>query len=405
MNGHTLIDRIDALAQISERPDCLVRRFLTPEHRAANALVGEWMRGAGMDVRVDAIGNVIGRYAGTDPTAPALLIGSHLDTIVDAGRFDGMLGVVSAIACIEDLARRGVRRPFPIEIVGFADEEGARFGATLLGSRALTGTFDRRVLSITDDAGVSMAAALRQFGLDPDAIGEAARRPGDYGYYLELHIEQGPVLEAQALAVGCVTAINGALRYSVTITGDAGHAGTVPMGSRRDALAAAAACVLAVEERCSAEPDLVGTVGMIEAKPGVVNVVPGAARFSLDLRAPEDARRDRAAADLLARFEAIAAARKVTFSAVKTHEGAAVACAEKLMAAIDSAIVAEGITPLRLPSGAGHDGMAVVAIAPIGMIFVRCKGGISHNPAESVTAADAETGARVLLRVIEQLEP
>jgi allantoate deiminase len=177
------------------------------------------------------------------------------------------------------------------------------------------------------------------------------------------------------------------------------------MGARRDALAAAAACVLAVEERCSAEPDLVGTVGMIEAKPGVVNVVPGAARFTLDLRAPEDAQRDRAATDLLARFEAIAAKRNVTISAVKTHEGAAVACAEPLMTAIDSAIVAEGITPLRLPSGAGHDGMAVVAIAPIGMIFVRCKGGISHNPAESVTAADAETGARVLLRVIEQLEP
>jgi allantoate deiminase len=403
--GAELLARLDALASVSEQPDKLMRRFLTQEHGRANALVGRWMQEAGMSVRVDAIGNVIGRVEGVSPGLPALLLGSHLDTVVDAGRYDGMLGVVTAIACVDDLRAQALRLPFAIEVVGFADEEGTRFGATLLGSRALAGSFDESVLERLDPAGMSMAEALVRFGLDPTKIGTAARRRGDFHAYLELHIEQGPVLEAAGLAVGAVTAINGATRLAVTVTGVAGHAGTVPMTDRRDALAAAAECILLVERLAGAEPDLVGTVGRIEAVPGAVNVIPGEVRFTLDLRAPDDARRMAAEADLGAGFAAIAQKRAVTIVATRTHEAAATPCAPWLIDRIASAIAAEGQAPRRLPSGAGHDGMAMAAMTDIGMIFVRCRGGISHNPAESITAEDAETGARVLARFIRDFQP
>ena len=405
LDGAGLMARLDQLAELSERPDMLVRRCLTPEHARANALVGEWMRAAGMDVWTDAIGNVIGRYEGTAPGLPALLIGSHLDTVIDAGRYDGMLGVLSAIACVEDLAARDIRLPFAIEIVGFADEEGTRFGATLLGSRALAGTFDPTVLDRSDGDGIRMADALVRFGLDPARIPEAARRREDFLGYVELHIEQGPVLEAEGLAVGCVTAISGATRLAVEITGMAGHAGTVPMAGRHDALAAAAECILLIEQRATGEPELVGTVGRIEAGPGAVNVVPGLARFTVDLRAPADDRRAAALADLLTGFDAIARRRGVTLVATKTHDAPSMPCAPWLADQIRDAIEGEAVSLRSLPSGAGHDGMAIGAIADIAMIFVRCKGGISHNPAEAITAADAETGARVLARFIRNFVP
>jgi allantoate deiminase len=405
LDGAGLMARLDDLAQISERPGLLVRRSLTPEHARANALAGDWMREAGMGVRTDAIGNVIGRYEGNMPGLPALLLGSHLDTVVDAGRYDGMLGVVSAIACVADLAAQGTRLPFAIEIVGFADEEGTRFGATLLGSRALAGTFDRTVLARTDADGISMSDALVRFGLDPARIGEAARRRDEFLGYIELHIEQGPVLEAEGLPVGCVTAISGASRLAVTIGGMAGHAGTVPMANRRDALAAAAECILLVERRAAAEPDLVGTVGRIEAGPGAVNVIPGEARFTVDLRSPADGRRAAALADLLAGFEEIARRRNVTLTTAKTHEAVSMPCAPWLADQVRDAIEGEGHALRSLPSGAGHDGMAIGSLADIAMIFVRCRGGISHNPAEAITAADAEAGARVLTRFIRNFVP
>ncbi len=405
MNGQTLLARLDELALISERPGMLVRRFLTPEHRHANALVGGWMRDAGMDVRTDAIGNLVGRYEGIEPGAPCLMLGSHLDTVVDAGRYDGMLGVLTAIACVDALKAEGRRFPFAIEVVGFADEEGTRFGATLLGSRAIAGTFDPTVLERTDDDGISMAAALDRFGLDPNGIGVATRRRDEILAYVELHIEQGPVLERLGLPAGCVTAISGASRYRIAVEGEAGHAGTVPMAGRRDAVAAAAECILAVEALCRGEPDLVGTVGIAESLGGAVNVVPGKARFSLDLRSPADARRQAAEARLLARFAEIAAARNVAIRPEKTHDGASAPCAPWLIAQIEAALAAEGVVPHRLPSGAGHDGMAMCAVADIGMIFTRCLGGVSHNPAEAITAEDAETGARVLKRFIENFQP
>ncbi len=399
-----ILARLDALAAITAEPGKLTRMFLTPEHARANALVSGWMTQAGMSARIDAIGNVVGRYEGLAPGAPALLLGSHLDTIRDAGRYDGMLGVVAAIACVGDLHRRGVRLPFAIEVVGFGDEEGVRFGATLLGSRALAGTFDPALLDRRDDAGISMRAALTSFGLDPDAIATAARRREDFLGYLEFHIEQGPVLEQQGLAVGRVTSISGATRLKAMITGEAGHAGTVPMGSRRDALAAAAACVLAVERLCSGIPGLVGTVGRIEAGPGAVNVIPGSAGFTLDIRAPEDGLRHATLAALEAEFAAIAVTRSVALRLEPFHDSPAAPCAPWLMAQIDAAIAAEGITPFALASGAGHDGLAIQAIADIAMIFLRCAGGISHNPAEAISLGDAEIGARVLLRVIEDFK-
>lgn len=403
--GGEILARIEALARISEEPDHLTRTFLSPAQRRASALVQEWMAAAGMTARIDAIGNVIGRYEGTVPGRPALLIGSHLDTVRDAGKYDGMLGVVTAIACLGALNQEGVRCAFPIEVIGFCDEEGVRFGATMLGSRALAGTFAPALLAQQDDHGVSMAEALQAYGLDPARIPAAARQRDEIAAYLELHIEQGPVLEARGLPVGCVSAISGTTRLAVALTGRAGHAGTVPMAERQDALAAAAQCILAIERRARAEAGLVGTVGKIEAKPGATNVIPGEVRFTVDLRAPDDAQRRQAVADVEREIGWIAAARRVGVAIDRPHELAAAPCAPWLMRQIDAAIAAQGLAPLHLPSGAGHDGMAMTAITDIGMIFVRCAGGVSHHPAEAITGADAETGARVLLHVIRNFAP
>jgi allantoate deiminase len=403
--GPEICRRIDELAEISADPGCLTRIFLSPEQKRASDLVMSWMREAGMDAQIDAIGNVVGRYEGATPGLPALVLGSHLDTVRDAGKYDGMLGVVTAIACVGALRRDNCRLGFAVEIVGFSDEEGVRFGTTMLGSKAVAGTFDIAALDRLDGDGIAMTQALREFGLDPARIETAARAGDDILAYVELHIEQGPVLEEKGLAVGCVTSISGATRYEVEITGQAGHAGTVPMAARRDALAAAAACVLAVEARCGAEPGLVGTVGRLEVGPGAINVIPGLARFTIDIRAPDDAQRLRAATDVMLEIERIARSRGVALTTRKIHDMAAAPCAAWLMDGIDRAIAAEGIARFRLPSGAGHDGMAMIDLADIGMIFVRCAGGVSHNPAEAITVADAEIGARVLLRFIQDFQP
>jgi allantoate deiminase len=400
-----ILERCDALARCSEQPDGLTRVYLSPQQRAANALVLQWMREAGMTARLDAIGNVIGRYEGRRTGLPCLMLGSHLDTVRDAGKYDGMLGVVSAIECVASLAARELRLPFAVEVVGFADEEGVRFNATLLGSRAVAGTFDPANLERTDAEGKSMREALAEFGLDAGAIGSAARRRADLLAYVELHIEQGPVLESEGLPVGVVTAINGGNRFAVEVTGMAGHAGTVPMRLRRDALTAAAECVLAVELLTGSEHDLVGTVGKIDALPGAINVIPGRVRFSLDVRAPTDLQREGAVRALSGAFADIARRRRIGIELKPVWEAKTAACAPWLQDQLAAAIEAEGLPSRRLPSGAGHDGMAMVAIAAIGMLFVRCKGGISHNPAEALAAADAEVAARVFLRFIENFRP
>ncbi|MGY3573660.1 MULTISPECIES: allantoate amidohydrolase [Bradyrhizobium] len=404
--GEEIVARIDRLATISETPEHLARIFLTDEHRKAADLILSWMREAGMSAHLDAIGNVCGRYEGERPGLPALMLGSHYDTVRDAGRWDGPLGVITAIACVADLNRRGRRLPFAIEIVGFADEEGVRFASTLLGSRAVAGTFDESVVNTRDRAGISMRDALVAFGLDPDHIGKAARARRDLLGYVELHIEQGPVLEEKALPVGVVSAISGATRLAASLTGVAGHAGTVPMKLRRDALAGAAECIVAIEQFCrSDEQGLVGTVGYVNAMPGATNVIPGKVSFTMDIRSQNDMHRKRAVADIVRQIEAIAKRRDLALQIDVTHENRSVPCAPWLKAQIAEAIAAEGYAAFELPSGAGHDGMAMVDVADIGMIFLRCRGGISHNPAEHVELADADIGARVLLRVVENFRP
>jgi len=404
--GDEIVGRINELAAISETPEHLARIFLTDEHRAAADLILSWMRSAGMVAHLDAIGNVCGRYEGEVAGLPCLMLGSHYDTVRDAGRWDGPLGLITAISCVADLHKRERRLPFAIEVTGFADEEGVRFASTLLGSRAVAGTFDESVLGVRDAAGISMRDALTKFGLDPDHIGAAARARSELLAYVELHIEQGPVLEALKLPVGVVTAIAGATRLAASLTGMAGHAGTVPMLLRRDALAAAAECIVEIEEFCKTDEDgLLGTVGYIHAMPGATNVIPGQVAFTIDLRAPSDAHRKLAVADIVRRIEAIARRRKLALQLDVTHENRTVPCAPWLKRQVAEAIAGEGFRAFELPSGAGHDGMAMIDIADIAMVFVRCRGGISHHPDEHVDPADADAGARVLLRLIETFRP
>ncbi|MCS3726549.1 allantoate amidohydrolase [Bradyrhizobium betae] len=404
--GKEIVRRINELGAISEDSEKLTRIYLSKELRKAADLILIWMREAGMNAHLDAIGNVCGRYEGERPGAPCLMLGSHYDTVRDAGKWDGPLGVITAISCVADINRRGKRLPFAIEVVGFADEEGVRFASTLLGSRAVAGTFDESVLNTRDRDGVAMRDALVTFGLDPDHIGAAARARRELLGYLELHIEQGPVLEAQNLPVGVVTAIAGATRLAARLTGMAGHAGTVPMALRRDALAGAAECIGAIEQFCRTdESGLVGTVGYIQASPGATNVIPGEVSFTIDMRAPTDLHRKRAVADIVRQIETIARRRQLALQLDVTHENRTAPCAPWLKEQIARAIAGEGLSVFELPSGAGHDGMAMIDIADVGMIFVRCRGGISHHPDEHVELVDADSGARVLLRVIENFRP
>jgi allantoate deiminase len=333
------------------------------------------------------------------------MLGSHLDTVRDAGKYDGMLGVISAIECVDALNKQKKKLPFAIEVIGFGDEEGVRFGTTLLGSRAIAGTLAREALETRDAGGASIADAMRAFGLNPNSMGKAKRSAGSVLAYAELHIEQGPVLEAEGLPVGVVTAINGFSRLRVALRGEAGHAGTVPMALRRDALAAAAQCVLAVEAIARRHPELVGTVGRIEAKPGAINVIPGEAQFTVDLRAPEDPVRQLALADVKNEIGRIARERRMDAKIESLQDFGSSACAPWLMRQLERAVEARGVRMRRLPSGAGHDGMAIKAIADIAMLFVRCKGGVSHNPAESITEADAAIGAAVLFDFIHDFQP
>ena len=399
-----VMQRCDSLARHSELAGGLTRVFLSREYRAATEEVLGWMREAGMQATLDAIGNVAGRYEGTRAGLPCLMLGSHLDTVRDAGRYDGMLGVITAIECVAALAAKGKRLPFAIEVLGFGDEEGVRFGTSMLGSRAVSGTLDPATLQMRDTNGMSIAEALRAIGLG-EGIEAIARKKGQVLGYAELHIEQGPVLEAEGLPIGVVSAINGFSRLKATITGIAGHAGTVPMKLRRDALAAAAECVLAIERIARSDAELVGTVGRIEAKPGAINVIPGEVQFTIDFRAPRDPLREEAVRSAIAAVENIAADRHLKAKVESIQQLGVTACAPWLIEQFERAVAGEGVRVRRLPSGAGHDGQAIQAIADVAMLFVRCKDGVSHNPAESITEADAGVGARTLLRFIESFEP
>jgi allantoate deiminase len=382
----TVLERCARLGEVSEEPGRLVRRFATPAMREANELVGGWMREAGLEVRIDAAGNLIGRREGGPRT---LMLGSHLDTVIDAGRYDGPLGVVGAIAVVERLPEL----PFAVEVVGFSDEEGVRYPTAFLGSTALAGSFRPEWLELRDADGVSLAEALRQFGGDPDQI--AAR--DDLLGYCELHIEQGPVLERRGAPVGVVTAITGQTQAELTFRGEAGHAGTVPMGDRRDALAAAAEWMLAAE---AVAGDVVATVGRIAVEPGARNVIPGEAWLTLDVRHTDDAVRRQAVAGLRSEAERVAAGRGVEVDWDERGETAAVPTSAELTERLAAAV---GPRAEMLPSGAGHDGVAMAAVAPIAMLFVRCERGISHNPAEAVAEADVAVALDVLERFVRSL--
>ena len=395
--GPRIMRRLDELARHSSEAGALTRLYLTPEHKSAARLAMQWMRDAGMTAGMDAIGNVVGRYEGLPGDRRTLILGSHIDTVRDAGKYDGALGAVVAIEAIAALNARGLRLLFAIEVVAFGDEEGVRFPVTLSGSRAFAGTFDPAALALRDDSGTSLRDALTAIGCNPDEIGAIARKREDILGYVEVHIEQGPVLEAENLPLGIVTAINGATRLRVEVTGRSGHAGTVPMRLRRDAIAAAAEMILAVEDLAKDSSDVVATVGRIEGKPGAVNVIAGEASFTVDLRSPADAHRHDALSSLRRDFAAIAERRNVRLAVTPFYDEPAASCASGLIESLEKAVRRAGIRPLRLPSGAGHDGLAMAALCPIGMLFVRCAGGVSHHPSESVAEEDAALAARVLI--------
>jgi allantoate deiminase len=371
-------------------------------HRA-HEQVTAWMREAGMAVARDNIGNLRGRYEGAAGANETLLIGSHLDSVRDAGKFDGPLGVLVGIAAVRSLHERGIRLPFAIEVVAFADEEGLRYGTTYLGSRALAGAFDNADLDRADADGVTMAEAISGFGGDPGRIAEDRWSGGDLLGYIEVHIEQGPVLEARDLPVGVVSAIAGQSRYQMTFTGEAAHAGTTPMDLRKDALVAASMFVQAVEMYAGGREGLVATVGQLTVQPGAANVVPGEVTLSLDVRQADDAHRLHAVERLLEIAAEVAKRRSLGLTTTQISENATVPSSARLTSMLTQAAQDLGHPAIQLASGAGHDAVVMAGRTEVAMLFVRCKGGVSHNPAESVAEDDVAVAIDVLGRFLELL--
>jgi len=392
----------DQLAAISSHPENISRFYLTPEHKRCNALVAQWMQEAGMETWVDAAGNICGRYDAKNPCAKTLVLASHLDSIPNAGAYDGILGVLIAIAVVEQLYQSDITLPYAIDIIGFGDEEGTRFGSTLLGSRAVAGTWNPDWWELKDRNGISLKQAFIDFGLEPDNIHSAARNPDDLLAYLEVHIEQGPVLEDENLALGIVSAIAGARRFAIEIEGYAGHAGTVPMPMRKDALVGAALGVVLVENIAN-EFNVVATVGKIECGPGAVNVIPGHAKFTIDIRSGDDQLRDQAFAKIQHELDMICINRNLAASWNEIHNAPAVVCADWIQALQASVLCDMNLNPYKLMSGAGHDAMAMADICDVAMYFVRCKGGVSHHPDESVTVEDVALAIEALGNTLQKL--
>jgi len=396
--GPQVMQWSEDLAQWSDDAGALTCAYLTGAHRATADQLAEWMRDAGMQVEIDAVGNVVGRYLSDAPGAKTLLTGSHYDTVRNGGKYDGRLGILLPIAIVRHLRDKGETLPFHFEVIGFAEEEGVRFRSTFLGSNAVTGKFDMALLDATDADGTTMRDALAAAGHDPADIPAIARKRDDILAYVEVHIEQGPVLLEHGLPLGVVTAIAGSSRFLVDLQGVASHAGTTPMHMRKDAAAAAAEIVLLVEQRCSQGESLVGTVGQLQVPGGSVNVIPGACKLSLDIRAADDAVREAAVKDVLDGLAAICARRNIEFTVEKIVEANAAPCAPWLMQQLGDAVQRSGLQRFDLLSGAGHDAMAIAALTDVAMLFTRCgNGGISHNPLETMTADDADLAAQVLL--------
>ncbi|MBB2179177.1 allantoate amidohydrolase [Gluconacetobacter tumulicola] len=407
-SGLRAVARCDDLgvAPYSDADDHLFRPYLGAGHAATLDRIAAWMTEAGMTARVDAAGNIVGRYEGRHSDAPVLLIGSHVDSVRDGGRYDGMLGVMLGIETVAWFAERGHRFPFAIEVIGFGDEEGSRFPVSMLTSRAVAGVLGDQDLALADAAGVGLAEALDGFGLELARFAGAARHREDVLAYVEAHIEQGPVLEAEGHALGVVSAIAAQYRFRAVVTGVAGHAGTMAMRLRRDALAAAAEMVLAVERIGGAGPeDLVATVGRMEVGPGVPNVVPGAVTFSIDVRAGVGAVRDRAADEIRVALADIAARRTVGLDLTLQQDLPATPCDSGLSRLMAEAVRdVTGAEPRVLVSGAGHDAMVMARLAPVAMLFLRCRGGVSHHPAEAVEVDDAQTALEAMTAFVTRFE-
>ena len=407
--GNMVWDWAEKLAQHSDpgyaEQGQLTVTYLTDAHRACAQRLSNWMRECGFDeVHVDAVGNVVGRYLGSNPKAKALLTGSHYDTVRNGGKYDGRLGILAPMACVQALHKAGRRLPYTLEVIGFAEEEGQRYKATFLGSGAVIGQFDPTWLDQADADGVTMREAMKHAGLCIDDIPRLERNPADYLGFIETHIEQGPVLNELDLPLGVVTSINGSVRYVGEVIGMASHAGTTPMDRRRDAATAVAELALYVEQRATADGDSVGTIGMLNVPNGSINVVPGRCQFSLDLRAPTDAQRDALAGDVLARLKAICERRGVHYTLEETMRASAAPSAPEWQQRWEHAVQAQGLPVYRMPSGAGHDAMKMHEVMPQAMLFLRGgNSGISHNPLEIITNDDTQLCVQAFQHLLDQL--
>lgn len=405
--GATVMQWAEEIGALSEDEGALTCTYLTETHQRTAEQIAQWMREAGMHVHIDAVGNVVGRYLSTDPQARTLLTGSHYDTVRNGGKYDGREGILLPIAVVKHLHERGETLPFHFEVIGFSEEEGVRFKSTFLGSNAVTGHFDMKLLDLQDKDGISMREVITQAGHDVAAIPQIARDPADILGYVEVHIEQGPVLLNRDLPVGIVTSIAGSSRYLVELKGVASHAGTTPMDMRKDAAAAAAEIILYVEQRCSQDQHaaLVGTVGQLQVPRGSTNVIPGGCQLSLDIRAAVDEVRMAAVKDVLGKIEEICGRRSIDFKLEETLSAPAAPCAPWLMDQLRAATERAGVMPFELASGAGHDAMAIAKLTDVCMLFTRCgNGGISHNPLETMTADDAEVSGQILLDFLRSFE-
>ncbi|MBD3895251.1 allantoate amidohydrolase [Halomonas sp. ML-15] len=398
---------LEQIAQVSETddPDCngVTRLCATREHREALEMLSGWMGDAGMTVRSDNGANLIGRYASANPDARTLLLGSHQDSVPHGGKYDGIMGVLLPLALVHYLDHHAIALPFHLDVVAFSDEEGTRFGSTLLGSKVLAGGFEPAMLDAQDDQGVTLRQALIDFGCDPERIANDRYPPGDVLGFVEVHIEQGPQLEAEGLPIGVVSAITGIERHKLSLHGQAGHAGTVPMHLRQDALVGAARVIGLVDELCKETDELVGVVGKIGNSPNGVNVIPQRTDLTIELRSPDDATRLAARETLLARIDATLAGLDLRLDQQLIYEQAAVQCSATLVRRLEAAVAASGVTTRTLFSGAGHDGLAMQALCDIGMLFLRCERGISHHPDEAIQPSDLGVALEVLARFVTDL--
>lgn len=405
INKERLWDRLEALSHIGKNDTGGVTRLsYTKEEREAKNLVTSFMKEAGLSVREDEVGNLIGRKEGKDPEAPVILLGSHIDSVYYGGNFDGPLGVLSGVEVLQTLNEKGIQTNHPIEVIAFTDEEGARFSYGMIGSRAIAGTLTGDFLDKTDSQGISIRGAMEGSGLKPEAFPAAIREKGTIKAYVELHIEQGKVLENEGLSVGCVTGIAGPLWLKFSLEGESGHAGTTPMGLRRDPLAASAIILQIIEEEARKTETSVGTVGQFQIQPGGINIIPSRVEFTLDLRDISESVRDRVEKVIVEKAERICAERNIQLNIEPLQRVAPAPCDNTIQTAIKESCQEIGVEPFSLSSGAGHDGMHLTELCPIGMIFVRSKDGISHNPEEWSSKEDCADGANVLYNTVLKLD-